>query len=64
MMAIEINLTAEDIDKLVNDSVREAGFGKAIEDGVKRAISQGKWLILLKVGIDGGECRIMRDHES
>jgi citrate lyase gamma subunit len=41
MMAIEINLTAEDIDKLVKDSILKAGFGKAIEDGVKRAISPG-----------------------
>lgn len=40
-MGIEINLTAEDVDALVRGSIMKAGFGKAIEDGVKRAISPG-----------------------
>ena len=40
-MGIEINLTADDIDTLVKDSIMKAGFGKAIEEGVKRAMAPG-----------------------
>lgn len=40
-MGIEINLSPEDIDTLVKDSIMKAGFGKAVEDGVKKAFSQG-----------------------
>jgi len=40
-MGIEINLTAEDIDTLVKDSIMKAGFGEAITEGVKRAMRPG-----------------------
>lgn len=40
-MGIEINLSAEDIDSLVRDSIMKAGFGKAIEEGVRRAVAPG-----------------------
>jgi hypothetical protein len=40
-MGIEINLSADDIDTLVKDSIMKAGFGKAIEEGVKRAMAPG-----------------------
>ena len=40
-MGIEINLTADDIDLLVKDSIMKAGFGKAIEEGVRKAIAPG-----------------------
>lgn len=40
-MGLEINLTPDDIDRLVKDSIMKAGFGKAIEEGVKRAIAPG-----------------------
>lgn len=40
-MGIEINLSPEDIDTLVKDSIMKAGFGKAVEEGVKKALAQG-----------------------
>lgn len=40
-MGIEINLTTEDIDQLVKDSIMKAGFGKAIEMGIQRAMAPG-----------------------
>lgn len=33
-MALELNITAEDIDQLVRDSIMKAGFGKAVEEAV------------------------------
>lgn len=38
-MGIEINLSAEDIDQLVRDSIMKAGFGKAVEDGVRQVLN-------------------------
>lgn len=38
-MGFEINLTPEDIDALVKDSIMKAGFGKAVEDAVKKVFT-------------------------
>jgi hypothetical protein len=40
-MAIELNLTPEDIDQLVRDSLMKAGFGKLIESNVQKALQSG-----------------------
>jgi flagellar biosynthesis/type III secretory pathway protein FliH len=38
-MAFELNITAEDIDQIVKDSIMKAGFGKAVEAGITKALS-------------------------
>lgn len=40
-MALEFNISPEDIERLVKDSIMRSGFGKAVEDGVKKAIGGG-----------------------
>lgn len=37
-MAIELNITAEDVEALVKDSLIKAGLGKVISDGVAKAL--------------------------
>ncbi len=38
-MALEFNITPEDIEKLVKDSIMKSGFGKTIEEAIKKAFS-------------------------
>ena len=38
-MAIELNITAEDVETLVKDSLIKAGLGKVISDSVAKALS-------------------------
>lgn len=38
---MELNLTPEDIERLVKDSIMKSGFGKAVEDSIKRAMAPG-----------------------
>ena len=38
-MALELNIKPEDIERLVKDSIMQAGFGKAVSDAVTRAMS-------------------------
>lgn len=38
-MAIEINMTPEDIERLVKDSIMRSGFGAAIEKALASALS-------------------------
>jgi len=38
-MPLELNITAEDVEALVRDSIMKSGFGKAVEEGVKKAFS-------------------------
>lgn len=37
-MAIEINMTPEDIERLVKDSIMRSGFGAAVEKGLAEAM--------------------------
>ena len=39
LMAIELNITAEDVETLVKDSLIKAGLGKVISDSVAKALS-------------------------
>lgn len=38
-MAIELSITPEDVEAIVKDALIKAGLGKAISDGVKKALS-------------------------
>ena len=40
-MGIEINMTPDDIDTMVKDTIMKSGFGKAVEEGIKRAMQPG-----------------------
>jgi len=36
---VDLNLTPEDIEQLVKDTIMKSGFGKAVEDGIKKALA-------------------------
>lgn len=38
-MGLELNITPEDVEQLVRDSIMKAGFGKAVEEACKKAFS-------------------------
>lgn len=38
-MALELNITPEDIEALVRDSIMRCGFGKAVEDAIKKVFT-------------------------
>ena len=38
-MAIELNITPEDVEALVRESIMKCGFGKAVEVGIQKAFS-------------------------
>lgn len=37
-MGLELNIKPEDIERLVNDSIMQAGFGKAVTEAIKKAL--------------------------
>lgn len=38
-MPLELNISPEDIEALVRDSIMRSGFGKAVNEGVQKALS-------------------------
>lgn len=38
-MAFELNLTPEDVERLVRQTIMQAGFGQAISEAVKKALT-------------------------
>lgn len=38
---MELNLTAADVEQLVKNTIMLSGFGKAVEDGVRKALASG-----------------------
>jgi hypothetical protein len=42
-MTLKLNITPEDIDALVKDSIMKSGFGNAVAESVKRALNVGNY---------------------
>ncbi len=38
-MALEINITPDDVEQLVKDAILKAGLGKAVQDAITKAFS-------------------------
>lgn len=38
-MGLELNIKPEDIERLVKDSIMQAGFGKAVTEAINKALS-------------------------
>ena len=65
-MSIELNLDPQDIERLVKDSIMRSGFGKAIEDGIKKALSGYNNPVddALKKFVGGVAAELIEEHYS